>query len=154
MAFVLTGGFARVSSFFWHFRRSFKFTAAPIANYVRSRCKVCCHHIAINQPLLFRTRFRMTYCRNTDLISSDEDTFDEIWSESDHLIWHQLDEPALAEVVDERGVHELVLKQNRGWLKNRRIIFPTWATVCTINILCCRKCERTWGFKERIWEMP
>ena len=95
----------------------------------------------------------MTYCRNTDLISSDEDTFDEIWSESDHLIWHQLDEPALAEVVDERGVHELVLKQNRGWLKNRRIIFPTWATVCTINILCCRKCERTWGFKERIWEM-
>ena len=63
----------------------------------------------------------MTYCRNTDLISSDEDTFDEIWSESDHLIWHQLDEPALAEVVDERGVHELVLKQNRGWLKNRRI---------------------------------
>ena len=84
MAFVLTGGFARVSSFFWHFRRSFKFTAAPIANYVRSRCKVCCHHIAINQPLLFRTRFRMTYCRNTDLIW-DEDTFDKIWSESDHL---------------------------------------------------------------------
>ena len=114
MAFVLTGGFARVSSFFWHFRRSFKFTAAPIANYVRSRWKVCCHHIAINQPLLFRTRFRMTYCRNTDLISSDEDTFDEIWSESDHLIWHQLDEPALAEVVDERGVHELVLNNHPG----------------------------------------
>ena len=95
------------------------------------------------------------------------------------LLWS--DEPALAEVVDERGVDELVLKTNTWWRYSSRntcafsrncvrklnihrmILHPwkqcifkgeqsltlelsikTWATVCTINIRCCRKCERTW----------
>ena len=91
----------------------------------------CRCHIS-NYPL-HRTRCTMTMIDwwVADLDSSDK-TFDEICS---YLIWsdriwsdlkrsnltrsRQLDESALAEVVDEGGVHKLVLKQNETFIQSK-----------------------------------
>ena len=129
MAFVFTGGFATVSSI-WRYHKIIKFTALQFMCNQKV-CKKSSHLIL--QISLCRTRYRMTTtdCQDANLDLSDETRgllmrsdqiwqdlicSDEIWiwsdqTRSDEFWADQLDESALAEVVDQRGVHKLVLKQ-------------------------------------------
>ena len=109
MAFVLTDGFATVSSF-WRYHKIIKFTAASIAIHVQLVLQMVVTFIKIEwqRPIADMQIFthQMRRLMRSDHFRRDLNLIwlDKIWSD-------QLDEPALAEVVDQRGVHKLVLKQ-------------------------------------------
>ena len=135
MAFVLRDGFATVSSF-WRYHKIIKFTAASIAIHVQSvlQIVVTFKEKEWQRPIAEMQIFthQMRYLMRSDHFRQDLNL---IWLEK---IWSdQLDEPALAEVVDQRGVHKLVLKQIKIFKHGKYlwpiIVFESWPILGNLN---------------------